>query len=139
VQGTYQYRSTLPDQGLVVGSIEVGAEGPLSVTSNVGPCRDPNAHTYRRWFRERSFAYPGHTVRVELGHAGQPPIGGTVSNERTTILRSYSVNTTCRTYETTPSGDETCVAWNREQITERRTTGGTGRFSVVRDSVAQRP
>src|SRR5688572_15503292 len=84
VPGTYQYRSTLPGTGAVLGSIEVGPQGPLSVTSNLGPCRDPEPERYKPWNRERTFVCATeHRVNVVLGVTGQPPIGGTVSNQRT--------------------------------------------------------
>ena len=52
VPGIYHYRTTLPGTGEVAGSIEVGSEGPLSVTSNLGACR-ARIETTPRASRER--------------------------------------------------------------------------------------
>jgi hypothetical protein len=149
VPGVYLYRSTLPGTGDVAGHIEVTAEGPLSVTSNLGPCR-AQIETTPRALRVRLdgqrigrafFCGTDHRFSVSLGSVGGPPIEGSVSNQRTDTLTTFG-ETTCREYQVVESGERVeriCVAWNVGPKTERRTTGASARWWLVPDSVAPRP
>ena len=147
VPGMYQYRSTLTGTGDVSGSIEVGSEGVVSVTSNLGPCE-------RRFERARGLAptreepgawAPGafvcgteHQVNVWLGYRGGPPIRGEISNQRT-VTETYYAETTCREYRTTDTGERICLVWNVEPKTERRTTGAAAPFYLLPDSAGAGP
>ena len=127
----HEYRSNVPGWGPVSGQIEIGPEGPVRVTSSLGPCRLPPSDNYRPWNRARTFVCgTEHRVSVSLGRTGQAPITGTVSNAQT-VTHRYQVQTTCRTYQTTPSGVQTCVVWNYEERTEQETTGSTTDFWLV--------
>ena len=129
--GTYQYRANLTGTGPVAGSIEVGVEGPLTITSSLGPCRDPQPEQYKPWHRVRTFVCgTDYRINVVLGRAGGPPIEGAVSNRRT-ITHTYAADTTCRKYEKTPTGEQICVLWNQEFKTERETTGASADFWLV--------
>ena len=137
--GTYHYRSNVPGAGPVAGIIEVGAEGPLSLTSSLGPCRDPEPDQYKPWHRTRIFVCgTDYRVNVVLGRSGGPPIEGGVSNRRT-VTNTYAADTTCRKYETTATGEQICILWNQGMQTERETTGAGADFWLVPDSLAPRP
>jgi hypothetical protein len=148
VPGTYYFRSELPGSGTVIGRIDVGAEGPDSATSNVGPClmpienvvNRPNPSALQLERRDRGAFVCGteHRLSVWLGYEGGPPIRGTVSNQRTVTETTYA-ETTCREYQTTETGERICMAWNVGPKTERRTTGATANFYLVPDSLALRP
>jgi hypothetical protein len=141
VPGTYYYMSALPGVGPVTGSIVVIAEGPLSITSNVGGC-EPRFETVPNRTRERdgrllsrSFLCGlDHRVSVILGRDGGAPIEGWVSNQRTDTVTTWG-QTTCREYETLENGGRICVAWNEGPKTERRIVGSTVQWHLLPDSI----
>ena len=132
IPGTYQYQSTLPGTGSVEGSIQVGTEGPVAVTSTLGPCRDPQPELYKPWNRARTFICgTDHRVNVLISGSGGPPIRGSVSNQVTVTSSYFGDSTTCERKEKTPTGEEICIAWKQELKTDRRTTGASAPFILV--------
>jgi hypothetical protein len=139
--GIYSYRSTLPGTGEVAGSIEVGANGPLSVSSSLGVC-DERIETTPRRFRERQdgrlvvwtfICGTEHRFSVRLGSVSGPPIEGSISNQRTDTVFTYG-EPICRLYKTIESDEGTdriCVVWDTGPRMQPRTTGATARWRLV--------
>jgi hypothetical protein len=149
VPGTYPYRSSLPGAGEVAGSIEIGLDGLMEVTSTLGSC-DPVIETVPRQQRERIdgqltglnfLCGTDYRFSVRLKRdGGVPPIEGSISNERTEIVRYYAGPRTCLAFELSEAGDRVCTSWSASGWqTERRTTGATARWYVVVDSLAPQP
>jgi hypothetical protein len=146
IPGVYQYKSSLAGTGEVAGTIEIGLDGPLGVTSTVGPC-DERIETTPRQLRERidgQLTYRNficgtdYRFSVSLRDEGEePPIQGSISNERTEIVRYYAGQRICLASVVTDEGEHICTEWSKYGWqSERRTTGATARWHVVVDSLA---
>jgi hypothetical protein len=146
--GTYHYRSALAGTGEVTGSIEIGLDGPESVSSSLGVC-DEIIPTTPRQARERIDGVLGyrnficgteHRVSVALGREGGPPIEGSISNQRTEMVAAAG-GPFCRRYETVETSegrDQVCVLWDNRPRMEPRTTGASARWQLVSDPFAPR-
>jgi hypothetical protein len=147
--GVYHYRTTLQGTGEVSGSIEVGLDGPESVSSSVGVCDEVMYSTPREMraridgvLAVRSFVCgTEHRFSVGLGREGGPPIEGVVSNQRTEMVVANG-DPVCRQYktvETEEGTDRVCVVWDNGPRAQPRTTGATARWRLVADPFAPPP
>jgi hypothetical protein len=137
VPGSYQFQSVIHGE-TITGVIDVWNDGPMAVTTSLGPCMTRASEVWRAWHRTRTFDCAGdRRVEVSFGTQAGPPLVGWMRN--TTIVTRDEISRTCVEYTTTESGQRVCSEWREETRQVTRPVVESARILLVASSAAPNP
>ena len=122
VSGTVTFQDDSPAESRsarldVWGEVTVTADGPVSMRSSAGPCRDPETRTVQRELSEgrRSFECDGTSFSIRRASRN---LRGTI---RVVVAETIRVRGPCTEWRRQPTGGTVCVTYDHTVRTNRST------------------